>query len=354
MTSLVIGSWEIGDSVSAAAFSPDVARVAIAGRTRTVWIFDTYTGQKLIDLPEGDDNGLISSLAFSPDGHILASGSGWATMRLWDIETGKPIVESLEGHTQRVSCLKFSLDGRFVVSGSHDNTVRIWDVRTGKTARGPIRTGVRASCLALIPGGGLAVGGMDAWNPLKVYDMNSGATLFECVGHKGVVRSTMCSPDGRLLASGSVDCTIRFWDPVSGQPIGQPLQGHASTVRLGGFSPDSKYLASCSDSDSIRVWDTDTGQMRGELSPDHQSMVEDAAFTSDGNCLVSVSAFRKGAVKIWNVRSLGTSTGAPESRATQGLDSEVTSADVRVSSPSADVLRSYILRIVSYAGGFPV
>ncbi|KAG8795970.1 hypothetical protein FRC12_007316 [Ceratobasidium sp. 428] len=324
----LIDSWETGDSVRAAAFSPDVARVVIAA-SRTVWIHDTYTGQKLVSLRQGD-NGGITSFAFSPDGRTLASGSGWATVRLWDTETGKALVEPLEGHTKWVSCVKFSLDGRLVVSGSHDDTVRIWDARTGETVRGPIRTAVRASCLALIPGGGLAVGGMDAWNPFKVYDINSCATLFECVGHKGVVRSTSCSPDGRLLASGSVDCTIRFWDPASGQPVGEPLEGHTSTVLLGGFSTDSRHLASSSYYESMRIWDTETRQMHGEPLPDYKASVEDAAFTPDGNCLVAVSALQNGAVKIWDLRSLGTSTRTFDSRAeiaAQGPETKVTSAD---------------------------
>ena len=71
------------------------------------------------------------------------------------------------------------------------------------------------------------------------------------------------SPDGKTLASGSTDDTIRLWDVATGRPIGKPLTGHTSSVSSVAFSPDGKTLASGSDDDTIRLWDVATGRPIG-------------------------------------------------------------------------------------------
>ncbi|KAI0037289.1 WD40 repeat-like protein, partial [Auriscalpium vulgare] len=61
--------------------------------------------------------------------------------------------------------------------------------------------------------------------------------------------------DGRHIASGSGDRTIRIWDAQTGQPVGTPLEGHASWVYSVAYSPDGTHIASGSHDQNMRIWE---------------------------------------------------------------------------------------------------
>jgi WD40 repeat protein len=62
------------------------------------------------------------------------------------------------------------------------------------------------------------------------------------------------SPDGKRLASASVDQTVKVWDATSGQEM-LSLKGHNGGVFGVAFSPDGKRLASASMDQTVKVWD---------------------------------------------------------------------------------------------------
>jgi len=69
------------------------------------------------------------------------------------------------------------------------------------------------------------------------------------------VTSVAFSADGKLLASGGLDGTVRLWNPAAGQPVGAPLRASAGTGAPSvAFGPHGKLLASAGFDGTVRLW----------------------------------------------------------------------------------------------------
>lgn len=77
-------------------------------------------------------------------------------------------------------------------------------------------------------------------------------------GHYNSVLSATYSPDGKYIASGSKDRTIKIWNAKSGECI-KTLKGHTLDVLCVAWSPNGEIIASCSADETIKIWNAKTG-----------------------------------------------------------------------------------------------
>ncbi len=270
--------------VQSMAFSPDGRRLVTGAGAPVLW--DVVTGRRLREYAV--HTGVILGTEFSPDGTVIASCGSDGTIRLWNPESGR-LLAALHGHTSRITSIAYSPGGDTLASASDDGTARLWDTdikRLRKAARE--RNG---------------------------YEILS-------AGIEGV-RGVTFSPDGRLIAEAR-SRTIRFWSPATKTQVGRPLveesgprPGQVLLPRGLAFSADGKRLASGSTDGTVRLWDVPDCK---EISPPligHQFGVSHVGFAAHG-ILVSGNGGAAGGVpasiRLWNLAShkgLGKLTGDP-------------------------------------------
>jgi WD40 repeat protein len=240
----------------------------------------------------------ISAIAFSKDGRFIASSASDHTVRLWDAKTFRLVrciglKESLGNvyHGSRwVTAVALSADGKLIASSSNAGVVLIHDADTGKELR---RLGV-----------GFAVHQLAFSGDAKVVAMSGpGVGLWE---HPAAGKITWLKAgawegrlafarDGKTLASGSTNGSLRLWDVGKAKVLHQ-LSRHLHAVNAVDFSPNGNILLSVDAAGVLAFHDTPTGAW----SPGGRIGVAWAAFLDDKKIVVAERA--KGSIQILEVR----------------------------------------------------
>jgi WD40 repeat protein len=139
----------------------------------------------------------------------------------------------------------------------------------------------------------LATGAFD--NTIKLWEWPAGKEVKTLMGHTAPVYCVAFAPDGTLASSGA-DKTIKLWNLADGKA--KDLAGHTDTVDSIAWSPDGKMLASASADKTVRLWDVAMGKEAKNLGA-HATSVYSVSFSKDGKMLASASS--DGVIKIWDV-----------------------------------------------------
>ncbi len=217
------GFWkDLGEPINALAFLPDGEGQLVAGNWAGRLLFFRQRMTESIQL----DCGKIFTMAVSPDGSTLAVAGSGGSIHLYEIVSGRKLAIP-KGHEMPVESLDFSPDGKHLASASWDKTVRVWDVSSGREERRIAHSVHERLAVRFSPDGkrlACADGQHETRHfvpipdvSVQLWDWAEGTLVHSMSGHTNCVYTLAFAPDGKTLASGSMDQTVKFWDTATGQ-----------------------------------------------------------------------------------------------------------------------------------------
>ena len=273
--------------VNEVAWAPDGSWLASCSFDHTILVWDLHVEQVVERLYDHSDD--VASISLSPDGKILASGSADRAIILWQTASWSALRSVY--HNGPVRRVAWSPDGNWLASCSEDRSLILWP----KDGSAKLPRGLRhaPSCVAWSHDSHLVSVSLFGGSIFIVPKAsNRGRKTLE--GHTEDVRSAVFSFDGRLLASSSMDGTVRFWRTDTWEQIAQIQEPTSDYWPQGiAFHPTEPILATFGEHDQVvRIWRLDIDRLLGVQPAEKQVHYRNAKVVLLGDTGVGKTGLR--------------------------------------------------------------
>jgi hypothetical protein len=229
--------------------SPDGQIIATGTQDGRLFIWDKSTG--MVSESEFKQNGIINKCSISLSGDIVCSTSDG--VKVFQLYSKQQVTLS----NNQSTCSSISADGQRVVWGDEEH-LNIWSIEAPLPEHFAKYHNREIIDCAWSPNGRyLATGSKD--NTLKIMDITTGNTL-KTFFHSGWVKNCAWSSDSQYIAS-ATDNNIFVWQPFSSDPESPMcVISHSANIRSCVWRSGQQWVVGIADDQSIRVWDIPTGE----------------------------------------------------------------------------------------------
>jgi hypothetical protein len=221
---------------------------AMASPSPIIKVIDVNAGREVRTLtgPATFSASANPMIALSADGRTIATTAGGHTIKVNDLATGADLFAIAPDRGFRIDCMAFSPDGRTLAAS-------MMETKAGVDLTSPLNN--------------INVAGVIGFT-VRLWDVSNAAAgareLRTLSGHTSSVTVIAFSSDGRTIATGSFDSTVKLWEAATGREL-KTLAGHTLTINALGFSPDGKFIVSGSEDGGSKLWDSQTGELLATL-----------------------------------------------------------------------------------------